>query len=269
MTSQSGRPLPAVSPRQGEPAPSAERRLRILLLEDDTADAELQARALTAAGFDCAWERVDNERAFSASLDAGAYDVILSDYRLPSFNGLRALQILRERDLDVPFILVSGALGEEAAIESLKLGATDYVLKGRLDRLPAVIRRALRDTEERRQRARAEAALRESEERYRSLVENAHEIIITLAPGWRRSPRRTRPSRPCSAGCPAPGSASPSPRWSTRRARRRGGVASRAVPAASRRRAFQLHMRTAAGDYLVQEITATAQRRGGQWWACW
>jgi GAF domain-containing protein/CheY-like chemotaxis protein len=166
-----------VGPFESETAP---RRLRVLLLEDDPTDAELERRALHAAGFDCTWERVDNERAFRASLESGAYDVILSDYRLPSFDGLRALQILRERNPDVPFILVSSALGEEAAIESLKLGATDYVLKQRLDRLPAVIRRALRDAEQRRQRTRAEAARRRAEIKMRTLVELAKDLTGTF-----------------------------------------------------------------------------------------
>ena len=173
MTPEARRSPHAAGTWDSEPVLQSERRLRILLLEDNADDAALEARALSQAGFECAWERVDNERAFTASLDTGRYDVILSDYDLPTFNGLRALQIVRERELDVPFILVSGALGEEAAIESLKLGATDYVLKGRLDRLAPVVRRALRDAQEHRQRARAEAALR-------TLVEIAKDLTGTF-----------------------------------------------------------------------------------------
>jgi len=111
----------------GESAPPVSRRLRVLLVEDDLADAELQMLALKTAGLSCSYERVDNERDFRTHLDSGSYDVILSDYRLPSFNGLRALQILREGERDIPFILVSGALGEEAAIESARLQAVAAV----------------------------------------------------------------------------------------------------------------------------------------------
>jgi PAS domain S-box-containing protein len=174
------RPQPP-GPRDREPLASPERRLHILLLEDDATDAELAVRALTVAGFQVSCDRVDTERAFTSRLDSDVYDLILSDYCLPSFDGLRALQILRARGLDVPFVLVSGALGEERAIESLKLGAIDYVLKDNLERLAPAVRRALRDTEERRQHAHATTALRASEERYRSLVESAQEIILTLA----------------------------------------------------------------------------------------
>src|SRR5262245_24623092 len=86
-----------------QPVPNAENRLRILMLEDDSADAELQIRALLAAGFRCTCDRVDDERAYTASLETGAYDVVLSDYMLPSFNGLHALRILVERKVDIPF----------------------------------------------------------------------------------------------------------------------------------------------------------------------
>jgi PAS domain S-box-containing protein len=243
--------------------PQTGHRLRVLLLEDNPDDAALAARALSAAGLDCSWERVDTERAFTASLDGGQFDVILCDYNLPSFDGLRALQIVRERDLDVPFILVSGTLGEEAAIESLKLGATDYVLKERLHRLAPVVRRALSDTEERRQRARAETALRESEARYRSLVENAQEIIITLAPdgtltsanpafeavlGWQRTEW---------IGKPIASLIHPDEMAATRDLFAR---CARGEPAPT----FARRVRTVAGDYVVQEMAATLQERDGE-----
>ena len=136
--------------------------LRILFLEDSLYDAELSIAALEKAGYTCQWERIETRAEFLARLDPSApdYDVILADYNLPTFDGLTALKLFLERDLDIPFILVSGALGEEIAIESLKTGATDYVLKDRLSRLAPVVKRALREKEEQQQRKQAEAEIR-------------------------------------------------------------------------------------------------------------
>jgi PAS domain S-box-containing protein len=179
MTSAVPRPQPPPT----SPDALAADRLRVLFIEDDPHDVELALRALRIAGVECTWDRVETTEAFLDRLGNGpGYDLIVSDYRLPSCDGLSALRLLRGRGEDLPFILVSGALGEEAAIESLKLGATDYVLKDNLERLAPVVRRALHDVEERRQRARAEAALRDSEARYRSLVDGAPDVILTLGP---------------------------------------------------------------------------------------
>jgi PAS domain S-box-containing protein len=245
-------------PRDCEP-PQVERRLRVLLLEDDATDAELEVRALTAAGFRVTCDRVDNERAFTARLDTGAYDLILSDYCLPAFDGLRALQILRARGLDVPFVLVSGALGEERAIESLKLGAIDYVLKDNLERLAPAIRRALHDTEERRAHARAAAALRESEERYRNLVESAQEIILTLAlDGTITSANLTfevvlgRP-RATAIGAPFAALLHPEDRGAAERLVGRVGGGAPVAP-------FEFRVAAVDGRRLVFETTATVQR---------
>jgi PAS domain S-box-containing protein len=171
-------------PHAGPVAAAArpEQRLRVLFVEADAADVALEVRALDLAGFACTWDRVDTAAALRARLDADApYDLVISDYRLPTFDGLAALRMLRERRADVPFILVSDALGDEVATESVKLGATDYVLKDNRARLAAVVRRALLEAEERRQREHAEAALRDSEARFRSLVDGAPDIILTLA----------------------------------------------------------------------------------------
>jgi two-component system, cell cycle sensor histidine kinase and response regulator CckA len=157
--------------------------LHLLILEDDPTDAELTIATLEQAGYTCRWERVASESAFRTLMVAQAqlsYDVVLVDYNLPSFDGLHALRLLRARDLELPCIMVSGVLGEEIAIESLKAGATDYVLKDHLDRLPAVLTRALRERDESRQRRRAEEALRHAEARYRDVFENANDIIYTL-----------------------------------------------------------------------------------------
>jgi signal transduction histidine kinase len=138
--------------------------LNLLMLEDEPLDAELTIKALEEAGFDCCWDRVDTQEDFISRLDTGKYDLILSDYNLPNFDGLSALKVSLERKPDIPFILISGAIGEETAIESLKTGATDYVLKDRLSRLAPVVERALQEKEESKRRKQAEeekAALQE------------------------------------------------------------------------------------------------------------
>lgn len=116
--------------------------LRILLLEDTADDAELLILLLEQAGYQMEWRRVETEAEYRAALDS-APSLILADYRLPQMTGLAALQIMRQRGLDIPFIIVTGALGDEAAVECMKLGASDYLLKDRLARLPSAVQRAL------------------------------------------------------------------------------------------------------------------------------
>ena len=154
--------------------------LRLLVLEDDPYDAQLEVATLEEAGYACQWERVETQAQFLACLDAPDYDLILADYNLPTFDGLTALQLFLDRDLDLPFILVSGTLGEEVAIESLKAGATDYVLKGRLSRLGPVVRRALREKEEHRQRKRAEGEIRRLNQFLDGVVDNANVWLNVL-----------------------------------------------------------------------------------------
>ncbi len=141
--------------------------LRVLSLEDDLRDAELLQVCLEEAGFACELLRVETEEAFSRALDQRNFDVILADYSLPSYDGISALALTREKAPDVPFILVSGTIGEERAIELMKGGATDYVLKNSLSRLVPAIRRALDEAGERRRRRQAEQALCESEAKFR------------------------------------------------------------------------------------------------------
>ena len=136
-----------------------DRTLRILHLEDDPVDAELIAATLTREGLTCEYVRVDSREQFLASMN-GSYDVILSDYALPGFDGVSAQKIARERRPEVPFVFVSGTMGEEVAIDRLKEGATDYVLKHRLSRLAPAVRRALEESRNRRERERAEAEVR-------------------------------------------------------------------------------------------------------------
>lgn len=152
---------------------STQKALSVLVLEDSTLDAELAITALKQAGYACRWDRVETRDEFISRLDTECYDLILSDYNLPAFDGMSALKVFQGRGQEVPFILVSGAIGEEKAIEILKAGATDYVLKDHLSRLVPVVNRALQEKDERKLRREAEEALRESEEKYRLLFENA------------------------------------------------------------------------------------------------
>lgn len=146
--------------------------LRILNLEDNANDAELNQAMLSARWPDCELVRVDNCEDFSAALEKGGFDLILSDYTMPNFNGREALTLARAKHPEIPFLFVSGTIGEDAAIEALKNGATDYVLKHRLMRLIPAVDRALRETKEHAEYERAEEAMRQSEYKYRELFES-------------------------------------------------------------------------------------------------
>jgi two-component system cell cycle sensor histidine kinase/response regulator CckA len=121
------------------------RQIRILHLEDDPLDAELIACRLSADGMDCHIERVDSEAGFLKALEHGSIDLVLADFSLPDCDGLEALRLAKQVKPDVPFLIVSGVIGEEAAVDSLRNGATDYILKDRLSRLAPAVRRALDD----------------------------------------------------------------------------------------------------------------------------
>ena len=142
-------------------------RIRILHLEDDPNDAELIQASLEMDGLLVAVETVATREDFAAALKRGDFDLILSDFALPGFDGASALGIARDTAPGVPFIMVSGQLGEEAAVESVRGGATDYVLKQRLSRLGPSVRRALAEADERSKRKQAEEALRKSEDQLR------------------------------------------------------------------------------------------------------
>jgi len=133
--------------------------LKILHLEDDSNDAELVRETLTAGGVCCDITRVDSQGCFVAALSTGDFDLALADYTLPSFDGMSALTIVRESLPDLPFLFVTGTLGEEVAIEALKFGATDYVFKTRLSRLVPSVQRALREANDVQDRKRAEELL--------------------------------------------------------------------------------------------------------------
>jgi DNA-binding NtrC family response regulator len=154
--------------------------LRILSLEDDPNDAELIQEQLRSEHIACELSRVDTQAAFVAALEQGGIDLILADYTLPSFDGLSAVKLAMQLRPDVPFIFVSGTLGEEVAIEALKLGAADYVLKTRLARLAPAVVRALRAATEVAERKRAEKALRRSE----AFLTEAQRLSRTGSFGW-------------------------------------------------------------------------------------
>jgi PAS domain S-box-containing protein len=154
--------------------------LRILYLEDDPRDAELVQGTLEAGGIDCDFTRVETQAELVSALQHGGFDLVLADYTLPSFDGLSALKIAQQGWPQLPFIFVSGTLDEEVAIETLKIGATDYVFKTRLARIVPSVLRALREAEERIERRRAEEALRRSE----AYLAEAQRLSHTGSFGW-------------------------------------------------------------------------------------
>ncbi|HUH84308.1 MAG TPA: response regulator, partial [Stellaceae bacterium] len=154
--------------------------LRILLLEDNPLDAELVRELLEADQFVCDLTRVQTRDEFVAGLENPGINLILADYRLPSFDGLSALKLALNARPDLPFIFVSGTLGEEVAIEAVKIGATDYVVKSRLSRLGPSVRRAMREARGRAERKKAEEALRRSE----MYLAEAQRLSRTGSFGW-------------------------------------------------------------------------------------
>ncbi len=133
--------------------------LRLLLIEDSIDDALLLVRELELGGYDVSCERVDTYDAMSAALEQDRWDVVIADYTMPRFSGTAALELLRSRSNDAPFIFVSGPIGEDAAVAAMKTGADDYIMKGNLKRLVPAIQRELRDAQSRRERRTAEERL--------------------------------------------------------------------------------------------------------------
>lgn len=161
-----------------QPPPIWPSRLKVLLVEDNLLDAELTLARLSTMDCQCDVTRIDTEAQLREQLRNEVYDVILADFMLPMFSGPEALAIAQQQAPDVPFIFVSGVLGEEHAVDMLKQGATDYVLKQRLQRLPMTVRRAIGEAQERRSRIKAESALREYETGFRLLVDALRDYAV-------------------------------------------------------------------------------------------
>jgi len=145
--------------------------LAVLIVEDLESDAQLIVRLLTKADYTVAFERVETAEQMRAALEKQTWEIVISDYSLPELDGPTALKLLQETGLDLPFIVVSGTMGEETAVAMMKAGADDYVMKGNLPRLVPAVERELKQAEVRRERKQAEAALRESEEKFHKALE--------------------------------------------------------------------------------------------------
>ena len=153
--------------------------LRILLVEDDSRDADLIVLALRRDGFEPDWRRVDAKADYLGGLHPGL-DVIISDYSLPGFSGMEALELLKETGLEIPFMLVSGTIGEEMAVEAMKLGASDYLLKDRLARLGTAVRRVLDQSHRRNQHKQALDALQRTSKMLQTIFDSAPVAILGL-----------------------------------------------------------------------------------------
>lgn len=154
--------------------------LRVLIVEDSEEDTVLLVLELRRGGYDVVHRRVDTARALSTALEEQEWDVVLSDYILPNFNGLEALRLLQEKGFDLPFIIVSGRIANDTAIEAIKAGAHDYIMKYNLPRLIPAIERGINEAAERRERKKAEQALVESEAYYRTIFETTGSATIIV-----------------------------------------------------------------------------------------
>ena len=154
--------------------------LRVLIVEDSEFDAKILVNVLKKGGYDPVYERVETSEAMAAALKTKSWDIILSDYNMPEFSAPDALKLLQETGLDLPFIIVSGGIGEDTAVAAMKAGAHDYLMKGNLARLAPAVERELREAVSRAARRQAEEAERQSEIRYRLLWETATDGVVLM-----------------------------------------------------------------------------------------
>ncbi len=154
--------------------------LRVLLVEDNEDDAALILRLLRRGGYEPDWQRVQTAEALDAALAEGHWDVVLSDYSMPQFDGLRALRVLRQQSAFLPFIVISGSIGEETAVAAMRAGASDYLMKSNLTRLVPAIERELRESAERRERARTKKALLEMQEKFQAVFREYLDVMLVL-----------------------------------------------------------------------------------------
>jgi two-component system cell cycle sensor histidine kinase/response regulator CckA len=154
--------------------------IRVLIAEDSENDALLIVRALKRAGYDPIFERIESPHSMKTALTEQTWDLVLSDHTMPQFDSIAALRVLQESGLDIPFIIVSGKIGEEMAVAAMKAGASDYILKDNLARLVPAIERELREVKVRWERRRAEEALRRSEQKFKELSELLPQTVFEI-----------------------------------------------------------------------------------------
>ncbi|HDQ00438.1 MAG TPA: PAS domain S-box protein [bacterium] len=151
--------------------------IRLLVIEDSKDDAEMLIIMLEQGGFKVDWKLVETPEAMRNALEKESWDIVISDYAMPRFSGMEALRLVHEKDQDLPFILISGTIGEDVAVAAMKAGAHDYIMKDNMSRLVPAVKRELKEAALRYEKKQTEEELRKSEEKHRLIVENAHDGI--------------------------------------------------------------------------------------------